>query len=81
MAGSIYRPHGPPTEPGNSSTSVFVHSGGFSQRLRNASSSFAAAAIAATVVQVPPTDAVLAGNVDPTICSNDLLEDVGFDRD
>ena len=46
MAGSMYRAHGPSTEPGNSSTSVLVHSGGFSQRFRSSSSSLAAAAMA-----------------------------------
>ena len=45
----MYRAHGPSVEPGNSSTSVFVHSGGFSQRLRSSSSSFAAAAMASAV--------------------------------
>ena len=34
-----YRFHGPSTLPGNSSTSVFVHSGGFSQLLRSVSRS------------------------------------------
>ena len=36
---TTYRAHGPSTEPGNSKTSVFVHSGGFSQRRRRSSSS------------------------------------------
>src|SRR5947209_1558654 len=42
-----YRAHGPSTEPGNSSTSVLVHSGGLSQLDRSSSSCLAAAAIAA----------------------------------
>ncbi len=41
------RAHGPAAEPGNSSTSVRVHSGGFNQALRSSSSSLAAAEIAA----------------------------------
>jgi hypothetical protein len=45
--GSVtYRPQGPSAEPGNVSTSLPVHSGGFNQFERNVSSSFAAAAIA-----------------------------------
>jgi hypothetical protein len=42
----MYRRHGPSAVPGNSRTSVRVHSGGLSQLLRSRSSSFAAAAIA-----------------------------------
>ena len=45
FAGSGTYVKGPSTEPGNSSVSVVVHSGGFNQLLRRVSSSFAAAAI------------------------------------
>ena len=44
---TTYRAQGPSAEPGNSKTSVFVHSGGFSQRCRGPLSSLATAPMAA----------------------------------
>jgi hypothetical protein len=63
--GSIYRAHGPSTEPGNSSTSWRVHSGGLSQLLRNDSSSRAASAIAAFPWFAIDCATTLRGSVEP----------------